>query len=109
MMRIRIDKMIACPRFIFHLLSSPLAEEYFRGRAKRAVAQASINQRDVNEFLFSLPSYDKQVEISEAIDSIQDYLNREVRVLGHLRELRSSLAGALITGQIRVTPDETPS
>ena len=51
-MRCRINENRARPAFVALWLSTPEAMRYIRGCAKHAIAQASINQRDLNHARF---------------------------------------------------------
>jgi type I restriction enzyme S subunit len=106
MMRIAVEQRILQPRFAFHWISSCFVRDYFVARAKRAVAQASINQRDVRELLVPIPSLDEQAAIAGSVDATISCIRREEEFMAHLHSMKSALMSALLTGQVRVTPSE---
>ena len=64
MMRLRCSSSLL-PSFLTILLCSDIARKHWLARAKPAVNQASINQRDVRELPVPIPDRDEQGEISQ--------------------------------------------
>ncbi|XXT17020.1 restriction endonuclease subunit S [Sorangium sp. So ce429] len=106
MMRLAVDSVRVLPSFVFLVLASPMTKAFFLQSAKQAVAQASINQQDVRAALIPLPSLPEQAAISSIIENIDMRAAAECSYLKLLSGLKSTLLSALLTGQIRVTPDE---
>ena len=71
-MRCRIRKDLARPAYIALWLATLTATAHFRSSAKSAIAQASINQRDVAACPVALPNLPDQ-------DGVVAYFNRERR------------------------------
>jgi len=55
------------------------------------------------------PPVEEQREIAEAIEVISIRAALERESYGALQELKSSLMSVLLTGEVRVTPDEAPA
>jgi type I restriction enzyme S subunit len=112
MMRLRLDESLAVPEYVAYFLLTEGVKSYVRGRAKRAVAQSSINQGDVRSIPVPLPTFTKQnevVSILSACDRQIECLERETSVLD---ELFRALLEKLMTGQlsaIRLIEESVPA
>lgn len=89
-----------------YLTSSQYAQFYFMGRSKQSTNLASISSSNIMELPVLLPSEEEQVEIVQFIDSELvrlDVLGSEAaRAVDLLKERRSALITATVTGQIDV-------
>ncbi|WP_437727576.1 restriction endonuclease subunit S [Sorangium sp. So ce861] len=106
MMRLTVDSTRVLPSFAFLILASPMTKAFFLQRAKQAVAQASINQQDVRAVFVPLPTLPEQAAISSGVENVDLRTAAECHCLELLSGLRSMLLSALLSGEIRVTPDE---
>lgn len=106
MMRLAVDSAQILPSFAFLILESPMTKAFFLQRAKQAVAQASINQQDVRAVPVPLPTLSEQAAISSGVENVALRAAAECRYLELLSGLKNMLLSALLTGDIRVTPDE---
>ena len=86
-----------------------MAKSFFLGRAKQAVAQASINQQDVRAVPIPLPHLEEQELIAAGVNSVDERLSLELFALQGMKAVKSALMTALLTGELRVTPDEQPA
>jgi len=102
MMRLRCGPRLL-PSFLIIVLCSDVARRHWLARAKPAVNQASVNQRDVRELMVPLPEPDEQ----EGIVGILSANHRLIAALGSVAEaqqqLKKSLMHDLLTGRVRVT------
>jgi type I restriction enzyme, S subunit len=106
MMRLAVDASRACPSFIFRVVASPASKEFFLSRAKQAVAQASVNQQDVRALPVPLPSQREQDEIARLFDSVDERLKAVGDTAAGLLAAKAALMSVLLTGEVRVKPDE---
>jgi len=90
------------PEYLVLWLCSPPAVRQIQSRAKRAVAQASIDQDDVKTLLIPCPPAGEQATIVSAVAQVDSRLKQEQTTLGGLREAKESLMHVLLTGQVRV-------
>ena len=104
-MRLSLDDSRLTTEFGFRWLSSEQVKAHLRRKAKRAVAQASINQNDVLTIPTPCPPRSEQRRIAEVIGIIEQRLESETDALEGLKEFKSSLMSVLLTGELRVTPD----
>ena len=84
------------------VLCSNIARKHWLARAKPAVNQASINQRDVCELPIPIPPAEEQNEIIRILSVVE----KQIDSLDHARagqdQLKRSLLHDLLTGRVRV-------
>ena len=100
MMRLRLGKAVDSGFGALVLLSDN-TRHYFKARAKKAVQQASINQQDVSQLPFPLPTLAEQQAIVAALDGVDTAMEVAREELAGLRLLKESTADALLTGRVR--------
>ena len=81
-------------RYLFHLLRTAISPQGYKGHWPLLM-----------ETLVPVPSEEEQTLISRVVDSIEDRIGAELGLVGHLSKLRSELMSVLLTGELRVTPD----
>jgi type I restriction enzyme S subunit len=74
-----------------------------RGKAKRAVAQSSINEGDVRSLVFPLPSVEEQRTSTHALSTVDKKITAEENRQRSLEVLFKTLLHKLMTGKVRVT------
>ena len=79
-------------RFVFHILRAAITPEGYKGHWPRLM-----------ETLIPVPTTEEQLLISAVIDSIEDRIESELRVIAGLSALKEALMSALLTGRLRVT------
>lgn len=102
MMRFRTNDEIVDARFVFRFLCSDPCRRHFRGVAKRAVAQSSINQGDVAGVTLPLPSKTERQNINSAIDAIESKIEVETDRKSSLDLIFSTFLHELMTGHLRI-------
>ena len=88
--------------YLLAVLCSPLATRHFVARAKKAVAQCSINQTDVRDLSFPMPPASEQHAVVEWVRQMDLVLERSGYALMELRNAKSLIAAALLSGRVRV-------
>lgn len=101
MMRLRCGARLA-PAFLIMVLCSDIARKHWLARAKPAVNQASINQRDVRELAVPLPERDDQDKMAQIVAAADNQIRRLAEVEEAQRALNKSLLHDLLTGRVRV-------
>jgi type I restriction enzyme S subunit len=96
----RPDRLL--PEYTIAWLCAEHAKAHFLSRAKRAVAQASINQGDLCSLLVPVPTIAEQTEIIRVLQSAQEKLAREAEEKEQLTRLKKGLMQVLLTGKVRV-------
>lgn len=102
MMRFSIDLARATPEYIFRYLCTPLAREQILGRAKRAVAQSSVNQGDVASLVVPGPPTTVQRSITNDIGAAEGKIEAMEQRKAALEALFRTLLRELMTGRVRV-------
>ncbi|HET9464313.1 MAG TPA: restriction endonuclease subunit S [Gemmatimonadales bacterium] len=102
MMKVRVGQQVL-PAYAIEVLCSPATRRYFLARAKKAVAQASINQTDVRQLVVPLPRPEEQRMLVEAIEKLNARLRTEDDELSRLRVAKAVTARALLSGKVRVS------
>ena len=102
LMRLSLDESRVTPEFGFLWLSSEQVKAHLGKKAKRAVAQASINQKDVVTIPTPCPPLSEQQEIAELTGSIERRLEAEAEGLtGLARNEVGPHVRDLLTGELR--------
>jgi len=92
------------PGFLAAHAASKRGRAYFLDCAKRTTNLASINSTQLKALPVPIPPLDEQQAIVDALAAVSDRVDRERVVLAERRRLKTALADALLTGQIRVPP-----
>ena len=108
MMRLSVDPDSADTEYVFRYLASPFCRIQLTSRARRAVAQSSINQTDVKSVLVPEPPRPEQRTICASLDAMDAKREAEERRLASLDALFQSLLHHLMTGKIRVNNIKLP-
>ncbi len=99
-MRVRLkDGLI--PEFLNIVLSSDIAKRHWLSRAKPAVNQASINQRDVRDLWLPLPEPSEQETIVRLVETVQRRVFSAGLVIAAYNDLKRGLRQGLLKGAIR--------
>lgn len=106
MMRLRVGAGLLAD-FLELLLLSDRARSYLSGAARgTSESMVKINREIVSALVLQVPRLEEQRGIVAAIDAVRDRLEAEVASLNSLRSLKSALMSVLLTGEVRVKPDE---
>jgi type I restriction enzyme S subunit len=101
MMRLRFPtKEMA--KYLSLYLSVPATKKRIWAMGRPAVAQLSINQRDVGKFLVAMPGEGERSEIVDAVSTVKLAEDRAADTLRVMLEVKRSLLQNLLTGKIRI-------
>ena len=102
MMRVRCGPGLL-PAFLNLVLCSDIARRHWLARAKPAVNQASVNQRDARELPVPIPrTRDEQDEIVAIVSAAQKQIDNLSHVGTAQQQVKRSLMHDLLTGRVRV-------
>ncbi|MBS1561146.1 MAG: restriction endonuclease subunit S [Bacteroidetes bacterium] len=90
-MRLRVDSEQVIPEFLISLLQDRHIKAQIAGRAKKAVNQASINQKDVHSLIVFIPPIDLQFEFKKRIEAITGVMGGLQEQSGHWDSFFASL------------------
>jgi type I restriction enzyme, S subunit len=91
-----------------YLLATLLSERFtdFASSVSMRTGIPKINREELAEYSLALPSLDEQKVIEQVLFAADDRLNSEAEVLQQTRNTKAALMSVLLTGELRVTPDE---
>ncbi|MGA2451443.1 MAG: restriction endonuclease subunit S [Polyangiaceae bacterium] len=72
----------------------------------RGSNQDALNCQIIKQYPVPLPDLDEQLEIAEAIRCVEERIEAEAVTASALANLKSALMSVLLTGEVRVKPDE---
>ena len=87
--------------FGFALLEWDRTKQYFERRAKKAVNQASINQKDIQDYQVFLPPLYEQRSIAAVLDAIDEAIEHTDTAISATERLRDALLHELLTRGVR--------
>lgn len=99
-MRLRLDVTMLAPRYAVDFLCSDYVRDQIRSSAKRAVNQASINQKDVRSFQINVPPLGLQSEYVRRRSVIEQVAARQRLGLHLQEEVFVSLRRQAFAGQL---------
>jgi type I restriction enzyme S subunit len=94
------------PQFLAYWAASPRGKEYFLDCAKQTTNLASINSTQLKAFPVPVVPSDEQVAIVALLSLADARLEAERRESDGLQALKAALMSVLLTGEVRVTPDD---
>jgi type I restriction enzyme S subunit len=106
--RVATDRKRCTPEYLSACFNSALIQRQV-GREKARGNRDGINTANMIGFRFPLPPIEEQHEITTVLGAVEQSRVANEGQLAQLRSLRSALRSALLTGEVRVTPDPEPS
>ena len=100
MMRFSIDGSIANPLFISYVLSHKATYIQVLNKAKKAVNQASINQKDVCSLVLVIPHLDLQSKFASRVNAIEAEKERMQKSLAELEDNFEALMQRAFKGEL---------
>jgi len=94
---LRPNKNIINPKFLLYLLKYEKTRNKFRSMAKRAVNQASINQKEVGSVKIPIPPLVEQRGIAKVLSTVDEAIQRTDAVIAKAEELKQGLMQRLLT------------
>ena len=90
--------------FLYQKILSPDFVEYLKTRMSGSNYPA-VSADDVGSYRLSLPPLAEQRKIAAILTSVDDAIEKHQAVIGRAAVVKSGLLSALLTGELRVTPD----
>ena len=105
MQRIRASEEVD-PKFLWYFMNNQVAREQFDFASNSAIGLANLNSTIIGELRLALPPHDEQIAIiallDEIIEKIEDLASEAHSGITLLKERRSALISAAVTGKIDV-------
>lgn len=102
MMRIEPASELLDPKFLIRILLSQAAKKYFRGVAKQAVAQCSINQQDVKKMPILLPPLPEQNKVAKILTAWDRAIGTTEHLLNNSQRQKKALMQQLLSSKQRL-------
>lgn len=106
---VRVDRELLLPEYLSYFGSSRAGRDYFLSCSKQTTNLASINSSQLRAMPVPIPPLDEQHKVVAAIGSIEMFSKSDYAVQKNLLAIKATLSTALLSHQIRVTPDEAQS
>ncbi len=100
MMRFRVDKAAILPLFLMFVWRLPFIKSQITNRAKKAVNQASINQKDVLSFVVPRPPIPLQNQFAAIVEKVEGLKTRYQQSLNDLESLYGALSQKAFKGEL---------
>lgn len=100
MMRLAVDSSLLHPKYLVVALQGPSIRGQIKTRAKHAINQSSINQKDVQGFTLPMPPIDLQHRFSDRLSKLESVAKCFHESLSQLNALFSSLQHRAFRGEL---------
>lgn len=109
LLRLRINRLVAEPRFINLVLGAPLWRELIQDAATGSSgSMKNLSQEKLRALPIPKPATKEQVAIANIFSAQDAVVRGEQLALDRLRTLKSSLSSSLLSGELRVPTDSVP-
>lgn len=102
---VRLESGRCDPRYIASVLAGDVGQAQVR-RLNDGGAKAGLNLASVRQLLVPLPRVEEQRALAEPLERLEDRLALERETLTASHNLKAALMSVLLTGEVRVKPDE---
>lgn len=106
LLRIKINKILNHPKYIYYLLSNRKQKQYFEMICNKAVNQASINQTDLKKTRLTLPSLPEQQKIASFLSSVDERIQQLTRKKNLLEQYKKGIMQKIFSREIRFKDDK---
>lgn len=106
LIRLRLKLDLVRPLFLHEAMRAERTRKTMQGAIRTSAGNYNLNTRGIAQALVPLPPPAEQDEISAVADLLHAGLDAEVAALESLRDTKTALISVLLTGEVRVTPDE---
>ena len=103
---VRTDRLVILPEFYSAQASSFYGKKYFLSCAKQTTNLASINSTQLKDFPTIVPPLEEQNKIIKILYSVKKEEGLTKEYLDQLEKIKRGLMQDLLTGRVRVKPDE---
>lgn len=109
LLRLRINRLVAEPRFINLVLGAPLWRELIQDAATGSSgSMKNLSQEKLRALPIPKPATKEQDAIANIFSAQDAVVRGEQLALDRLRTLKSSLSSSLLSGELRVPTDSVP-
>jgi type I restriction enzyme S subunit len=107
LLRLRANPAHASPGFMRLVLETPHSRQQIEdGATGSSRSMKNITQEKLRSILVPHPDIEEQAVVANLFDIVGRRTSAEVAMLAGLRQQKSALMSVLLTGEVRVKPDE---
>lgn len=100
--RLRVNRSVADPYYLFAVMHSRRAQAQFKSIATPGVSQSNINPTNLKKQMIPLPPLAEQRDIAAQLQSAETARRTAQEELVTLRQIKSDLMSDLLSGRVRV-------
>lgn len=104
LLRLKVDAKLNSPQFVYFSINTPAVRNSIRGRANKAVNQASINQTELGRTIIPSPSRAEQQKIADCLSSLDELITAETQKLAALKTHKKGLMQQLFPREGETVP-----
>ncbi len=109
LLRLRTESRVLSPIYLWAFLRSAVGRRQLRANVQTSAGNYNLSVGGLASVRMALPEIEEQMRIVEVVQSLADSLAREACRIGRLRNLRSSVSDALLTGRVRTIDVREPA
>ena len=109
LLRLRTESRVLSPIYLWTFLRSAVGRRQLRANVQTSAGNYNLSVGGLASVRMALPEIEEQMRIVEVVQSLADSLAREAYRIGRLRNLRSSVSDALLTGRVRTIDVREPA
>jgi type I restriction enzyme S subunit len=106
---VRPNTALLSAEYLAYWAASTRGKAYFLDCAKQTTNLASINSSQLKALPIGLPPMDEQRVLVSSLQSIDERLAAERTALASVSSIKQALMSVLLTGEVRVTPEQPAS
>ncbi|RVD70640.1 MAG: hypothetical protein E5V62_03835 [Mesorhizobium sp.] len=100
--RLRVNRSVADPYYLFAVMHSRRAQARFKSIATPGVSQSNINPTNLKKQVIPLPSLAEQRDIGSQLQSVETVRRTALDEVMRSRQIKSDLMSDLLSGRVRV-------
>jgi type I restriction enzyme S subunit len=106
LIRLRVRRDVVTPAFLHEAMRSDGARKTMQGAIRTSAGNYNLNTQGIANTVVPIPPLREQDEIVAAAHLMDEQKDAEERLLVGLRSAKTALMSVLLTGEVRVKPDE---
>ncbi|WP_408590049.1 restriction endonuclease subunit S [Novosphingobium sp.] len=100
--RLRVNRAVAAPHYLFAVMHSRRAQAQFKSIATPGVSQSNINPTNLKKQLIPLPSLSQQQDIAAQLEAVEGARRSALEQLSIMQQIKADLMSDLLSGRVRV-------
>lgn len=106
LIRLRVNHAVITPEFLHEAMRSEAVRKTMQGAIRTSAGNYNLNTQGIVNTIVPVPSLTEQAKLTSLTKTIEGRCSAELTYLAELRTVKSALMSVLLTGEVRVKPDE---